>query len=98
MWRITLPSHEAKAAEARMAIPRNDHMVVDGDTKQPTNLDDLLGHVDIRPGWRGIARRVVVDEDATGGVDSRSTRHVQCIVLFRIYPPRQADACTLLKS
>jgi hypothetical protein len=49
-WPITLSSHEAKAAEARMPIPRNDHMVVDSDTKEPAHLNDLLGHVDIGAG------------------------------------------------
>ena len=66
--RIPSSSHQAKATKARMAIPCNDDMVVDSDTKQPANLDDLLGHVDIGPGWRGVARRVIVDEHAAGGV------------------------------
>ena len=51
-----------------MPIARNDHMVVDGDAKQLANLDDLLGHVDIGPGWCGVARRVIVDEHAAGGM------------------------------
>jgi hypothetical protein len=51
-----------------MAIPCDDHMVVDSDTKEPAHLDDLLGHVDIGTRWRGIAGRVIVDEDAAGGV------------------------------
>ena len=51
-----------------MAIPGDDHVVVDSDTKQLANLVNLLGHVDIGPGWRGVAGRVVVDEDAAGGV------------------------------
>jgi hypothetical protein len=67
-WRITLSSHQAKPAKAGMPIPRNDHMVVDGDTKQPTNLDDLLGHVDVGPRWRGVAGWVVVHEHAAGGM------------------------------
>jgi hypothetical protein len=51
-----------------MAIPADDHMVVDGDAKQVANFDDLLGHVDVGTGRGGVAGRVVVDEDAAGGV------------------------------
>jgi hypothetical protein len=51
-----------------MAISRDDHVIVDSDAKQVANLDHLLGHVDIGPGWRGVAGRVVVDENAAGGV------------------------------
>jgi hypothetical protein len=35
--------------------------------QRPTRLH-LLGHVDIGPGWRCVAGRVVVDENAAGGV------------------------------
>src|ERR1700730_9894270 len=68
VWRISLSSQQAKPAEARMPIPRNDHMVMDSNTKQVANFCHLFGHIDIGPGWRGVARRVVVDEDAAGGV------------------------------
>ena len=33
VWRISLSSQQAKPAEARMTIPRDDHMVVDSDSK-----------------------------------------------------------------
>jgi hypothetical protein len=66
--RIPSSSHKAKATEARMPIPCDDHMVVDSDTKQPANFDNLLGHVDIGPRWGGVAGRVIVDEHAAGGV------------------------------
>jgi hypothetical protein len=61
-------SHQAKPAKAGMPIPCDDHMVVDGNTKEPAHLDNLLGHVDIGAGWRRVARRMIVDEDAAGGV------------------------------
>ena len=56
-----------------MPIPRDDHMVVDSDTKRHTNLDDLLVHLDIGPGWRGFARRVIVHEDAASCGATRLT-------------------------
>jgi hypothetical protein len=49
-------------------MPGDDDVVVDGYAKQPTNLGHLLGHLDISLGWRGVARRVIVHEDAAGGV------------------------------
>jgi hypothetical protein len=51
-----------------MPIPGDDDVVMDGDAKQLANLDDLLGHIDIGTGWRCVAGRVVVDENAAGGV------------------------------
>ena len=63
-----LSSHQAKAAQAGMAIPADDHMVVDGDAKQVANFGDLLGHVDVGPRWCGVAGRVVVHENAASGV------------------------------
>ena len=63
-----LSSHEAKATKAGVPIPGDDDVVMDSDTKQPTNLGDLLGHVDVGPGRGGVAGRMVVDEDAAGGV------------------------------
>ena len=52
-----------------MAIPCDDHMVVDSDAKQPANFSHLFGHIDIGPGWRGVAGRVIVDEDTAGGME-----------------------------
>ena len=51
-----------------MPIPGDDDVVMDSDAKQLANLVNLLGHVDIGPRWRGVAGRMVVDEDAAGGV------------------------------
>ena len=51
-----------------MTIPGDDDVVMDSDTKQPTKLGHLLGHVDISPGRRGVAGGMIVDEDAAGGV------------------------------
>ena len=51
-----------------MTVPADDHVIVDSNAKQVANLDHLLGHVDIGPGWRCVAGRVVVDENAAGGV------------------------------
>jgi hypothetical protein len=51
-----------------MAIPGDDDVVMDSDAKQLADLVNLFGHIDIGPGWRSIAGRMVVDEDAAGGV------------------------------
>jgi hypothetical protein len=51
-----------------MAISGDNHMVVDGDPKQIATFSNLLGHVYISPGRRGIAGRVIVHEHAGGGV------------------------------
>ena len=45
-----------------MSIPGDNHMVVDGDPKQTATFSNLLGHVDISPGRRGIAGRVIVHQ------------------------------------
>jgi hypothetical protein len=66
--RIMLSSHQAKTAQAGMAIPRDNHVVVDGDPKQVANFSNLLGHVDIGAGWRGVAGRVIVHQHAARGM------------------------------
>src|SRR4029077_14965887 len=64
----TLSSHEAKAAKAGVPIPGDDDVVTDSDAEQLANLVNLLGHVDVGPGRGGVAGRMVVDEDAAGGL------------------------------
>src|ERR1700732_1432513 len=66
--RIMLSLHQAKAAKAGMPIPGDDDVVMDSDAKQLADLVNLLGHVDIGPGRRGVTGWVVVDENAAGGV------------------------------
>jgi hypothetical protein len=66
--RITLSSRQAKAAKAGVPLPGDDDVVMDSDAKEPANLGNLLGHVGIGTGRRGVARRVVVDEHTAGGV------------------------------
>ena len=51
-----------------MAISGDNHVIMDSDTKQVATFSNLLGHVDISPGRRGIAGRVIVHEHAGGGV------------------------------
>src|SRR3984893_12151569 len=75
-----------------MKIPRDDHMVGDSDSKEPANLDDLLGHVDIGTGWRGVARWVIVDEEAAGGVQLNCTAQNSARIHRRvIYRPLMHD-------
>jgi hypothetical protein len=68
VWRIRLSSHQAKAAKAGVPILGDDDVVMDSDAKQLANLVNLLGHVDIGPGRRGVAGRMIVNEDAAGGM------------------------------
>jgi hypothetical protein len=68
VWRIMLSSHEAKPAKARMPIPGDDDVVMDSNAEQLANLVNLLGHVDVGLGRGGVAGRMVVDEDAAGGL------------------------------
>ena len=66
--RIPSSSHQAKAAKAGVPIPGDDDVVMDSDAEQLANLGNLLGHIDIGTGRRGVAGRVVVDEHTAGGV------------------------------
>jgi hypothetical protein len=51
-----------------MTVPADDHVVVDSDAKQVANLDHLLGHLDIGPGWRGVAGRMVVEQQTESSI------------------------------
>src|ERR1700730_13694207 len=66
--RIASSSHQAKAAKAGVPLPGDDDVVMDSNAEQLANLDDLLAHIDVGPRWRGVARGVVVDENAAGGM------------------------------
>ena len=49
-------------AQARMAVLADDDVVVHGDAERGGDVDDGLGHLDVRPRGRRIAGRMVVHE------------------------------------
>jgi hypothetical protein len=46
-----------------MTLTADDEMVVHGYAERAGGGNDLVGHVDVRAGGRGVARGVVVHED-----------------------------------
>jgi len=52
---------QLQAAKTRMAVARDDNVVVDGDPERFGDLDDLFGHLNVGPRRCRVARRVVVE-------------------------------------
>lgn len=53
-------SYQPHPLQARMSIPADDDVVVHGDAERGGDLDDRLGHLDVRLRGRRIAGGVVV--------------------------------------
>ena len=60
-------SNQLQPLEAGVALAADDDVVVDGDAERLGGIDDLLRHVDVGAGGRGIARGVVVHQDDGAG-------------------------------
>ena len=54
-------SDQPELFEARCALAADDEMVVDLQTEDARRIDDLPGHLDIGPGRRRVAGRMIVD-------------------------------------
>jgi hypothetical protein len=62
--RILQNSHQLQRLETRMPVLADDEMVVHGNPERTRDLDDRLGHLDVGARRRGIAGRMIVEDQS----------------------------------